>query len=90
LFLIGLVALGIMFLSWRILPRSAGERALIISQAYSIVDRTPMGEAPIASAGSGIYIGLAAALAIAGFGLTIVIKRASTPYVVDSVDDDVE
>jgi hypothetical protein len=90
LFLIGLVALGIMFLSWRILPRSAGERALIISQAYSIVDRTPMGEAPIASAGSGIYVGLAAALAIAGFGLTIVVKRVSTPYVVDSVDDDVE
>jgi hypothetical protein len=90
LFLIGLVALGIMFLSWRILPRSAGERALIISQAYSIVDRTPMGEAPIAAAGSGIYVGLAAALAIAGFGLTIVVKRVSTPYVVDSVDDDVE
>ncbi len=90
LFLIGLVALGIMFLSWRILPRSAGERALIISQASAIVERTPMGEAPIASAGSGIYVGLVAALAIAGFGLTIVIKRASAPYVVDTVDDDVE
>jgi hypothetical protein len=90
LFLIGLVALGIMFLSWRILPRSAGERALIISQAYSIVDRTPMGEAPNAVAGSGIYIGLAAALAIAAFGLTIVIKRVSTPYVVEPPDDDVE
>ena len=90
LFIIGLVSLGIMFLSWRIMPRSAGERALIISQAYSIVDRTPMGEAPIASAGSGIYVGLGAALAIAGFGLTIVIRRVSTPYVVDAVDDDVD
>ncbi|HZP48697.1 MAG TPA: hypothetical protein VFB07_09195 [Vicinamibacterales bacterium] len=90
LFLIGLVAVGIMFLSWRILPRSAGERALIISQASSIVERTPMSEAPTASAGSGIYVGLAAALAIAGFGLTIVIKRVATPYVADAVDDDVE
>jgi len=35
LFLIGLISLGIMFLSWRILPRSAGERALTISQAYA-------------------------------------------------------
>lgn len=90
LFLIGLAALGIMFLSWRILPRSAGERALIISQASSIVERTPMGDAPTASAGSGIFVGLAAALAIAGFGLTIVIKRVSTPYVVEAADDDVE
>ena len=90
LFIIGLVSLGIMFLSWRIMPRSAGERALIISQAYSIVDRTPMGEVPIASAGSGIYVGLGAALAIAGFGLTIVIRRVSTPYVVQAADDDVD
>jgi len=90
LFLIGLVALGIMFLSWRILPRTAGERALTISQAYAIVESAPMGEAPIASPGSGIYVGLAAALAISGFGLTIVIKRVATPYVVDSGDDDVE
>ena len=90
LFLVGLVSLGIMFLSWRILPRTAGERALTISQAYAIVESAPMGEAPTASAGSGIYVGLAAAIAIAGFGLTIVIKRVATPYVVEAVDDDVE
>ena len=90
LFIIGLVALGIMFLSWRILPRSAGERALIISQAYSIVDRTPMGDAPSASAGSGIYVGLVAAVAIAGFGLTIIIKRVATPSVLEAADDDVD
>jgi len=88
LLLVGLVALGIMFLSWRILPRTAGERALTISQAYAIVESTPMGDAPIASAGSGIFVGLAAAIAIAGFGLTIVIRRVSTPYVVEAVDDD--
>src|SRR5205814_2365395 len=81
----GLVALGIMFLSWRILPRSAGERALIISQAYSIVDRSPMGEAPIASAGSGIYAGLGAAVAIAAFGLIIVIRRVAPAYALHAV-----
>jgi FtsH-binding integral membrane protein len=90
LFIIGLVSLGIMFLSWRILPRTAGERALTISQAYAIVESAPMGDAPAASAGSGIFVGLAAAVAIAGFGLTIVIRRVSTPYAVDTVDDDVE
>jgi len=90
LLVIGLVALGIMFLSWRILPRTAGERALTISQAVAIVENTPMGEAPNADPGTGIYVGLAAACAIVGFGLTIVVKRASTPYVVSSADDDVE
>src|SRR5262247_1861224 len=36
LLVIGLVALGIMFLSWRIMPRSAGQRALTRSQAFAI------------------------------------------------------
>jgi hypothetical protein len=90
LFIVGLVALGILFLSWRILPRTAGERALTISQAVSIVENTPMGEAPNADAGSGIYLGLVAACAIAGFGLTIIVKRVAKPYVVASPDDDVE
>jgi len=90
LLLVGLVALGIMFLSWRILPRTAGERALTISQAFAIVENTPMTDAPDASVGSGIYVGLAAACAIVGFGLTIVVKRVSKPYVVASPDDDVD
>src|SRR5262245_31529021 len=42
LLVVGLVALGIMFLSWRILPRSAGERALTISQAFAIVENKPL------------------------------------------------
>jgi hypothetical protein len=90
LLLVGLVALGIMFLSWRILPRTAGERALTISQAFAIVENTPMTDAPDARVGSGIYIGLVAACAIVGFGLTIVVKRVSKPYVVASPDDDVD
>ena len=89
LLIVGLAALGIMFLSWRILPRSAGERALTISQAFAIVENTPMREAPVADVGSGIYVGLVAACAIVAFGLTIVIKRVSRPYVVADPDDDV-
>jgi len=90
LLLVGLVALGIMFLSWRILPRSAGERAQTISQAFAIVENTPMAGPPTSVVGMGIYIGLVASAVLVVFGLTIVVKRASTPYVVANPDDDVE
>jgi hypothetical protein len=90
LLVIGLFALGIMFLSWRILPRTAGERALTISQAFSIVEHTPVAAVPTAAVGVGIYLGLVAAAVLVLFGLTIVVKRAATPYVVVSADDDVE
>jgi hypothetical protein len=89
LLVIGLIALGIMFLSWRVMPRVAGERALTVSQAFAIVRNTPMSESPPASAGSGIYLGLAASCVIVGFGLTIVVKRASRPYFIEDPDDDV-
>jgi hypothetical protein len=90
LLLIGLAALGIMFLSWRILPRTAGERALTISQAFAIVENRPMTAAPSSFVGVGIYLGLVASIVIVGFGLTIVIKRAARPYTVTTPDDDVE
>jgi hypothetical protein len=89
IFLVGLVALGIMFLSWRIMPRNIGERALTRSQAIAIVEDRPLGEAPIARAGSGIYLGLGASVALVGFGLTIVVRRASDAYVLTAPDDDV-
>ena len=89
LLLIGLVSLGIMFLSWRIMPRAAGERALTVSQAFAIVENRPMGAAPTALVGNGIYLGLAASGVLVLFGLTIVIKRATQPYVVVEPDDDV-
>src|SRR5207249_3047215 len=69
LLIVGLVSLGIMFLSWRILPRTAGERALTISQACAIVENRPMGEAPIAEVGRGSYLGLSASGALTLFGL---------------------
>src|SRR5262252_7863307 len=90
LLVVGLCALGIMFLSWRILPRSAGERALTISQAFAIVENTPMGGPPTSVVGIGIYVGLVASVVLVAFGLTIVVKRASTAYVVANPDDDVE
>ena len=89
LLVVGLVALGIMFLSWRIFPRSVRERALSLSQALAIVEGRPLGDSPEALIGSGIYLGLASSAAIALFGLTIVVKRASRTYTVVSADDDV-
>ena len=89
LLIIGLCALGIMFLSWRIMPRAAGERALTVSQAFAIVENTPMTTTPNATVGAGIYLGLAASVVLVAFGLTIVVKRAAVPYVVESPDDDV-
>jgi len=89
LLVIGLFALGIMLLSWRIMPRTAGERALTISQAIAIVENTPMTTTPAAAVGVGIYLGLAASAVLVLFGLTIVVKRAKRPYVVAEADDDV-
>ena len=89
LLLVGLIALGIMFLSWRIMPRTITSRARTRSQAIAIVQDTPVGAAPDILMGHGLYVGLAASLVLVGFGLTIVIKPASQPYVVAQVDDDV-
>jgi len=89
LLLVGLIALGIMFLSWRIIPKTIADRALLRSQAIAIVEGRPLGQAPVTQVGSGIYLGLVAAVAIVGFGLTIVVKRAGHAYVVADPDDDV-
>jgi len=89
LLIIGLFALGITFLSWRIIPRTAGERALTLAQAMAIVDERPVSPAATANVGIGIYLGLAASTALVVFGLTIVVKRAGQPYIVASPDDDV-
>jgi hypothetical protein len=90
LLLVGLVALGIMFLSWRIMPRTISSRVLTRSQAVAIVDGAPIGAVPHVAVGYGIYIGLIASIVLVAFGLTIVVRRASRPYVVSDLDDDVE
>ncbi|HTK27922.1 MAG TPA: hypothetical protein VL309_00110 [Vicinamibacterales bacterium] len=89
LLLVGLIALAIMFLSWRIMPQMAGERALIHAQSHAIVENAPVEPAAEALAGSGIYVGLAASATIAAFGLTIVVRRASHAYSVQDPNDDV-
>jgi hypothetical protein len=89
LLIVGLVALGITGLSWRVLPPSVAQQALTRSQAIAIVRGTDTAARPHASVGTGLYVGVASSALIVGFGLTIVIKRASTPYVVDDPNDDV-
>ena len=89
LLLIGLVALGLMFLSWQLAPRAVAERILTRSQALAIVENAPFSAGPSTVVGIGIYLGLIASCAIVGFGLTIVVKRVKRPYLVESADDDV-
>ena len=91
LLVIGLCALGLTFLALRIVPRSVEQGARTWAQAVAIADGVPASaiEEAHAFAGSGIYIGLAAATVLVGFGLTIVVKRASQPYVAVDPDDDV-
>jgi hypothetical protein len=92
LLVVGLAALGITFLASRIVPRSVQQQAQTWSQAVAIADGLPAREAqqPDALTGSGIYLGLAASSVLVLFGLTIVVKRAARPYVIDVADDDVD
>lgn len=89
LLLVGLISLGILFLSWRIMPRMVGERALTRAQAFAIVENSPISIAPAAFAGWGIYVGLGASCVLVAFGLTVVVKPVAQPYVVEEPDDDV-
>ena len=78
-----------MFLSWQLMPRIVADRALTRSQALAIVENTPIGATPLTTVGQGIYLGLVAACAIVGFGLTIVLKRVAQPYA-PPADDDID
>lgn len=89
LLVVGLAALGMTYLSLRIMPRLAGERARTVAQALAIVENRSLDEAPTAGVGIGLYVGLAASAVLVAFGLTIVIKRASKPYVITDPNDDV-
>lgn len=89
LLLVGLVALGIMFLSLRIMPATIADRAWTRSQAVAIVEHAPAAAMPPVAIGSGIYLGLASACVLVGFGLTIVVRRVSQPYAVTDPNDDI-
>ena len=90
LLVVGLLALGLTFLAWRIVPRAAEQGARTWAQAVAIADGVSAAAVPETHAlvGSGIYVGLVAAIVLVCFGLTIVIRRAHT-YVVSDPDDDV-
>lgn len=91
LLVVGLLALGITFLAWRIVPRSAEQGAHTWAQAVAIADGASAASVPPthALAGSGIYLGIGAASVLVAFGLTIVVKRASRPWAPPDPDDDV-
>jgi hypothetical protein len=91
LLVVGLLALGLTFLAWRIVPRSAEQGARTWAQAVAIADGLPAAAVPETHAlpGIGLYVGLAAAAVIVCFGLTIVVKRVSRAYEVRDPDDDV-
>lgn len=80
LLVVGLAAFAILFLSYRLMARSAEDRAWAVSEAVGIVDDVPVPKPPAPSIGSGVYLGLVSAGVLVLFGLTIVIKRASKPY----------
>ena len=89
LLVVGLFALGIMAVSWRVLPRSVTDRAVSQSQATAIVEGGDPDPTPDALIGIGIYLGTVASAVITLFGLTIVVKRVARPYAIASQDDDV-
>ena len=89
LLLVGLVALGITFLSSRIMPRTIASRALTRSQAVAIVENHGVDAVPATQTGSGLYLGIIASAALVAFGLTIIFRRVAQPYVRDDPDDDV-
>lgn len=84
LLVVGLAALGVLFVNYEVLAKIAARRAWASAQALAIVDGV---DAPIADAravlGSGIYLGLAASVVLVLFGLTVVVKRVRQPYAAD-------
>src|SRR4249919_1056912 len=60
LLLVGLVALGLMFLSWQLAPTAVAERVLTRAQALAIVEGKPFTAGPSTVVGEGIYLGLIA------------------------------
>ena len=87
LLVVGLLSLGIMFLAHQLMTRTAEERIWLASQASSIVEGTaPVTQLEVVR-GAGIFVGSTASVVLVLFGLTIVVKRVSKPYYVETDDD---
>ena len=80
LLLVGLVALGVLFLAPRLMQRSAAEQAWARAQAIAIVDGVQASAPPPTYAAIGVYVGISGAVLLVLFGLTIVVKQVSRPY----------
>lgn len=89
LLLVGLVALGVEFLGWQWMERSVAEQAWASAQATAIVNGATVVEPGAATRTAALWLALASSAVITAFGLTIVIKRASTPYYAPPEEDDV-
>src|SRR5262245_1164555 len=87
LLLVGLIALGIEFLGWQWMERSVTEQAWAAAQAQSIVGGAPMIDPADATRTIALWLALGSSIVITLFGLTIVVKKISTPYAVDEDDD---
>jgi hypothetical protein len=85
--LVGLTALGILFLAYKLLWRAAFEHAWAESHARAIVEGGPAGAQPEPTVGFAVYLGLAASAVLVLFGLTIVVRRVSQPYAEPDDDD---
>jgi hypothetical protein len=87
LLVVGLAAFGITFLGYEWLSRSVRETAWARSQAEAIVENRAALPPPASGVGLGIYLGMAAAIVLVLFGLTIVFSKTPRPYATSQDDD---
>ena len=87
LLLVGLAAVAIIFLGYQWMSRTVRDAAWAQAQASAIVSGEPAGATPETTVGAGIYLGVAAAIVLVCFGLTIVVKRVPSAYAVPEDDD---
>jgi len=88
LLLVGLAAFGIVLVSEQWMERTTADQVWAQSQARAIVQgsRTAV-SLPDPTMAPGGYLALGAAGVIVLFGLTIVVRQASTPYALSEDDD---
>ena len=89
LLVVGLIAFAIVLLSEQWMERTTADQVWAQAQAQAIVSGTGVAvNLPDPAMAPGAYLALGAATLIVLFGLTIVVRRVSTPYAL-SEDDDV-
>ena len=88
LLVVGLAAFAIVLLSEQWMERTTADQIWAQSQAQAIVSGTGVAVTlPDPTMAPGAYLALGAATVIVLFGMTIVVRRVSTPYAVAEDDD---